>query len=204
LGQIAFTDGASFGADQNHQGVEDLRRKIDRMPVAQQSPFGRDQLKLAKSIAVRLTIHGKFSKSPQFHHPFSWDGADHSRTLLVSGDYTPRAEGNCLMPKVVAVACLWFAVSLHADIDGVTSSNLFVSSSQANPNFIVTGPDGNVWFTDEAHQAVGKLAISGSNVSATTFPLASSLPAGQVNIDFVRGITVGPDNAIWFAFRACM
>jgi streptogramin lyase len=52
----------------------------------------------------------------------------------------------------------------------------------------VTGPDGNLWFTESAGNKIGRLTTSGS---FTEFPLPT---AGAVP----WGITVGPDGALWF------
>lgn len=107
------------------------------------------------------------------------------------------------MRKAMVLVVLSLAVSARADIGGVTSHDISVPSSQANPEFMVVGPDGNVWFTDTAHKLVGKMVISGNSATVTTFPLQTVVPAGQGTLDQVEGIAVGPDNALWFTFRGC-
>jgi virginiamycin B lyase len=56
----------------------------------------------------------------------------------------------------------------------------------AFPEGIVTGPDGNLWFTENATSAIGRIT-----------------PDGQITNHFLHGhtpqsITVGPDGALWF------
>ena len=58
-----------------------------------------------------------------------------------------------------------------------------------DPQGIVAGPDGNLWFTSAGSDRIGRITPSGV---ITTFPD----PAGQV--DDPRRITVGPDGALWF------
>jgi virginiamycin B lyase len=57
------------------------------------------------------------------------------------------------------------------------------------PNGITSGPDGNIWFTENLRNAVVKLTPSG----VFTFFTIPTLDANP------HGITVGPDGAIWFA-----
>jgi streptogramin lyase len=67
------------------------------------------------------------------------------------------------------------------------------------PYGIVTGPDGNLWFTEVSGNQIGRISTSGSitefrlsayNGSSSTNTIAGNEPAG---------ITVGPDNNLWFA-----
>ena len=69
------------------------------------------------------------------------------------------------MRKAMVLVVLSLAVSARADIGGVTSHDISVPSSQANPEFMVVGPDGNVWLTDTAHKLVGKMVISGNSAT---------------------------------------
>jgi len=52
----------------------------------------------------------------------------------------------------------------------------------------VTGPDGNLWFTEYASDQIGRMTPAGV---VTEFPL----PAGSAPY----GIVVGPDGNLWFA-----
>jgi len=73
-----------------------------------------------------------------------------------------------------------------------------MSPSKYGPGAIVAGPDGNMWFTEEgvynftSHEfeegQIGRITPAG-NVSQFPVPTANSEP---------RGITMGPDGALWF------
>jgi streptogramin lyase len=68
------------------------------------------------------------------------------------------------------------------------SSTQYALPADSFPKQIVTGPDGNVWFV-ERYGKIGRMTPSGQ---LTEFALPSDPPAGP------SGITVGPDNALWF------
>lgn len=73
-------------------------------------------------------------------------------------------------------------------------STAATSAGVQNPNSIVAGPDGALWFTDSnlgvpsnGHDAIGRITTSGT---VTEYPLSpSSSP---------YSIIVGPDGALWF------
>lgn len=68
----------------------------------------------------------------------------------------------------------------------------FVSEFQistSSPLGIVSGPDGNLWFTEQTGQKIGKITPAGA--VAAEF----ALPAGRDP----SGIVVGSDGALWFA-----
>lgn len=108
------------------------------------------------------------------------------------------------MPAVRRYVLTLFAAAaavlpLRADIPGATVTPLAVSGS-ANPVRLAAGPDGNVWFIDEGTKAVGKLTMSGSTATTTTYPIV--LPAGQAVFNGARAIAGGPD-AVWFVVQGC-
>ena len=102
----------------------------------------------------------------------------------------------------------------------------FALSANAAPQSIVSGPDGNLWFT-EAH-AIGRLTTSGQ---LTEFPDSGHGPVditvgpdknlwftdgtqigqittagvithfGPYSVTSIRGITTGPDNELWVGFN---
>src|SRR5580658_1696193 len=55
---------------------------------------------------------------------------------------------------------------------------------------IVTGPDGNLWFTDPANGEIGRMTPTGA-VKEFDVPKAGTDPASP------SFITVGPDGALW-------
>ena len=60
-------------------------------------------------------------------------------------------------------------------------------------NAIAAGPDGNMWFTDNANNSIGRITPSG----ATTFFPAPATPDPQ-NGSGLFEITAGPDGNMWF------
>src|SRR5689334_10280839 len=63
-----------------------------------------------------------------------------------------------------------------------------VPTAGSGPVGITAGPDGNLWFTENATNQVGRITPSGS-VQEFPIPTSGSDPAG---------ITVGPDGNLWF------
>jgi hypothetical protein len=63
------------------------------------------------------------------------------------------------------------------------------TTSNSQPNEIITGPDGNIWFTDFGNNKIGKITQSGT---ITEYGTGITASAG------LYGITVGPDGNIWF------
>ncbi|HQR12509.1 MAG TPA: choice-of-anchor Q domain-containing protein [Casimicrobiaceae bacterium] len=59
-----------------------------------------------------------------------------------------------------------------------------------SPRGIVLGPDGNIWFSEQTGDRIGRITPAGA---VTEFSLSPGANPG--------GITVGPDNNIWFVER---
>jgi virginiamycin B lyase len=83
-------------------------------------------------------------------------------------------------------------------IDGSTSSatpwtidEFPVLTPAGLPNEIVTGPDGNLWFTERTGGVVGRISPTGV---MTEFPIADPDPRPE-------GIAAGPDGNLWVALR---
>jgi streptogramin lyase len=72
-----------------------------------------------------------------------------------------------------------------------TITHFPVAKNPARPYSIVTGPDGNLWFTMSDLNAIGRITPSGT-VRRFRLPTADSHP---------YGITVGPDGNLWFTER---
>src|SRR5438552_197610 len=62
----------------------------------------------------------------------------------------------------------------------------------SGPQRIVSGPDGNLWFTEHGKNKIGRLTTGGS---FTEFPI----PTPNV---FPEGIAAGPDGNLWFSENA--
>jgi virginiamycin B lyase len=67
-----------------------------------------------------------------------------------------------------------------------------VPTAASQPNGIVTGPDGNLWFTEIAGNKIGRITPAGD---LTEFELP---PNSQGQSRQPRAILVGPDGALWF------
>ena len=63
-------------------------------------------------------------------------------------------------------------------------------TAQSNPTCITTGPDGALWFTENASNKIGRITMSGG---ITEYPLTP--PSGS---SVFCGIAAGPDGALWF------
>jgi streptogramin lyase len=59
---------------------------------------------------------------------------------------------------------------------------------RSGPVDIITGPDGNLWFTERSGRAIGRITPSG-DITEFLLPTSNAIP---------DGITVGPDGWIWF------
>jgi streptogramin lyase len=95
---------------------------------------------------------------------------------------------------------LWFTAPSQNMIGRIIASGPAVGSvklfnaggttqpaQQVQPVGITSGPDGNLWFTSQSQNMIGRITTSGS---VTLFPL----DAGTQPVD----ITAGPDGNLWF------
>src|SRR5258708_2129331 len=68
--------------------------------------------------------------------------------------------------------------------------------ANANPYFIVTGPDGNLWFSLLSGHAIVRMTPAGAT---TVIPVPNPLVGGSQP----EGMSVGPDGNVWFADEKC-
>lgn len=94
--------------------------------------------------------------------------------------------------RLVAAALLFagMVVALPSDPAGAAPGDITVypDANVLNARNIVTGPDGNLWFTSFQTARVGR--IDPDDGAITTFT--------DVNLVSPHGITVGPDGNLWF------
>ena len=77
----------------------------------------------------------------------------------------------------------------HAVSDGnVYAYSIKIASAHGDPQGVATGPGDTQWFTESANGKIGRVAADGS---VKEF----ALPSGAEP----KGITLGPDHAMWFA-----
>jgi virginiamycin B lyase len=86
---------------------------------------------------------------------------------------------------LVLVALFTFAVGSAGATSGISEFKL---APGARPTELTAGPDGYVWFVEQAAGRIGSISPSGT-IHSYTIPTANSQPAG---------ITSGPDGALWF------
>ena len=92
--------------------------------------------------------------------------------------------------RLAAVAVALFLVLPGSTPAATPSVTEFTGgiSADSNPFSIAAGPDGNLWFTDEADR-IGRITPAGTVTEFSAGIGANSWP---------RGIAAGPDGNLWF------
>jgi streptogramin lyase len=96
-----------------------------------------------------------------------------------------RAKITPIVIEAVLSVVLLFPLSAVA---AVVITEYPVPCSCSSPRGITSGPDGNLWFTEDAGNKIGKVTTSGT-FTEYTVPTSGSSPVG---------ITSGPDSNLWF------
>jgi virginiamycin B lyase len=74
-----------------------------------------------------------------------------------------------------------------------------VLTQHSLPEYLVSGPDGNLWFTEGSALKIGKIAPDGQvREYAVNLPGATQ----SNNFGYINDITVGPDKKLWFTASA--
>lgn len=79
-------------------------------------------------------------------------------------------------------------VPTHATSSSAAISEFTLPTAGSAPTSITKGPDGNLWFTENSGNNIGRIDTSGT-ITEYSLPTAGSQP---------QGITSGPDGAMWF------
>jgi streptogramin lyase len=103
------------------------------------------------------------------------------------GTRTPTPRDGHGIGRALALTFLAAAVAAAAYGQVITNFSSFPTPN-ANPEGIVTGPDGNLWFCEEDANQIGRMTPDGTY---TEFPLPT---AGTHPEDIV----VGPDGNLWY------
>src|SRR5215467_8204965 len=70
----------------------------------------------------------------------------------------------------------------------ITAKAFAISTANSQPDGIVAGPDGNLWFTEARGNQIERITPDGK-ITEFALPTANSSPGS---------ITVGPDGNLWF------
>jgi virginiamycin B lyase len=163
------------------------------LPVA--SPETPDQA------VPESTTTGTWTNSPT-GYAYQWErcNATGGECAAISGasssTYTPVVAdvGHTLVAKVTAKNSGGEG-SAHSKATGKVQATGTITeyslTSGSWPRGIASGPDGNLWFTDQNSSKIGKMTTSGT---ATEY----SVPSGSEPVS----ITAGPDGDLWFTDAA--
>src|SRR5262245_6266573 len=115
------------------------------------------------------------------------------RRLSFRTEGSARPSASASEKRISRAGPLWAALSLLA-ADSATGQ-IFVEfpvpTASSQLKGITTGPDGNVWFTEQAGPKIGRITPAGV---VTEFPIseAGSHPSSP------KAICAGPDGNLWF------
>jgi len=97
-------------------------------------------------------------------------------------------QHQCQRAIFVAIAILGASV-VGKQAFAQTVTEFPIPTAGSLPSGITVGPDGALWFTENAGNKIGRITTAGV-ITEFPIPTANSQP---------NGITTGPDGALWFA-----
>lgn len=87
---------------------------------------------------------------------------------------------------------IWFTY-FHNSTSQTSQAGLItefsISTPKSDPTAITTGPDGNLWFTEDAAVEIGRMPPAGGDIVEFSIPTKYGYP---------QEITTGPDHNLWF------
>jgi streptogramin lyase len=114
------------------------------------------------------------------------------------GDIAAGPDGNVWFTDRAntAIALICLTTGPHCTSTDVTNHAIqnFNTPTGSTPEGIVTGPDGNVWFTDRGNTAIG--IINPTTLDTAEYPIATH---GGNSCSKPSAVTAGPDGNLWFA-----
>jgi streptogramin lyase len=133
------------------------------------------------SITTHASVSGYYAMPPPYSPGDGMvEGPDGALWMTAFSDYS----GGCSAIESMTATGAFTAYQIPSTSSG--------SCSTAQLNLITSGPDGALWFTQEAPDAIGRITTSGA---VTEYPL-------PVSGSFPWAITTGPDGALWFVERS--
>ncbi len=125
----------------------------------------------------------------------SWTPTGHGRHE--SSRRTSRAASRVLTVLVAGVLSITPVSIMSASVASAAPVGDFttfpIGPAGYGGNAIAAGPDGNMWFTDNANNSIGRITPAG----ATTFFPVPTTPDPQNGFGLFE-ITAGPDGNMWF------
>ena len=115
----------------------------------------------------------------------------------ISNIYNANSAGEC--------QALWFTeigngaskIGLIAPDGNNASSDFSTPTAASSPFNVVTGPDGNLWFTENIPNKIGQLVYLGGGAAFQEYQVPPTFGSGGP-----IGITAGPDENLWFTESA--
>lgn len=102
-----------------------------------------------------------------------------------------------IVVTIISIAASLFGSGLFTNVNAkekISITEFSFSDSNSTPYVITSGPDGNLWFTENNADKIGKISPNGAIVE---FSLHSPNP-DIINPSSPDGITAGSDGNLWF------
>ena len=194
----------TYGSDANDVSPGRLI-KVARVPAStplksREVPKNTEPPKLSGKAepAVTMTVsQGAWSNEPAAYG-FQWEECSAEGTVCTpipgatNANYkvTDSNAGHALAVCVTATNQAGSSVVKSPPSEAIALGKVYPLPGRAKPESIVTGPDGNLWYTDGYEESINKITTSGS---ITKYRLPNRREP--------HDITVGPDGNLWYVAR---
>jgi streptogramin lyase len=105
----------------------------------------------------------------------------------ISSVVPTAAQTSTLSPSPLLTPTL-ISTAIPTSPPSITITEFPIPTTSSAPVDITTGPDGNLWFTEENENKIGRITANGT-ITEFSIPTTNSFP---------DGITTGPDGNLWF------
>jgi streptogramin lyase len=142
------------------------------------------------------TALDQFNQALPSQRTFTWSIDSPGLGVISSGgQYTAPASG----AGPATIRARSGAVSGTANItiaqESVSITMFPIPTANSYPMGIVSGPDGNLWFTESQPSKIGRITLAGV---VTEYQLPPPLPQNDASTRGPTAITLGPDGDLWF------